>query len=274
MTINRKRVCLTCTVSAIVAFSLALAPMSFADAKVRTGTNSSSFHSQQRQEEGLGIESNTPPSPENTDEANSAYHPSITITDEATGITVTGTLDNPLTDESNVFIETGENALHAQGECAACDEMRTMASGGYDIQIIKPCASTVEEGGKIGIRVPISFEHASLTPRIYICEGGELIQVEPTMVTSEDVRVAAKNQMPLAITFEAPDDSTQAANENAGESSSTKIPTVIPDDDEPDDGDEGEEEDQNPIIYVAIILLAVIILVSTFIALDKKQAKN
>ena len=99
-------------------------------------------------------------------------------TDGDTGVSVSavlpsdsGEVDLPAIE--NLAIAQGEDCLHAEGTCPACDELREMYRDGeldglYRITVVPECDAT----GKFEVSIPIGVETNKLTR--YWCDGGTL----------------------------------------------------------------------------------------------------
>lgn len=240
---SRKQAGLICAITIIMAFSLTLAPTSFAQARVRTHPNVSANR---------------------TYEENATYEPgkangpeiNLTVTDESTGIAALIPLDK-LTPEFE-----------------SCFSVEVLSDDG-ETQVIKPCVSTMEESEEVSLAIPIDPNHVGYTPKVYIC-GDDEQEVEAT-TTSDTIRATVPNQASVKIIYVAPTDIAQTDDESTGESSSTKINTVIPDDDDEPESTDDEDEDHTffevvAAFITALIIIGIFLLIGLFVTFGSKEA--
>ncbi|MDL2238423.1 InlB B-repeat-containing protein, partial [Christensenellaceae bacterium OttesenSCG-928-K19] len=111
-----------------------------------------------------------------------------TITDPATGVSVTGYFT------PGTRLKVTEKALHPAGTCAACDEIR--ASGGwaalYDVSI------TGQHSGNIELRLPVDSSYNGQSMSVWHCKRGH---VEKLSGTAKDgvVSITVSSLSPFAV---------------------------------------------------------------------------
>lgn len=254
---------LLCVITAIVAFSLTFMPMSFAEAKVRTGSHSSSS----------GGSTYTQPQHRDTSENN--WIDSSNTNDSATSANsaedepeaIAGSIDDPsaftrITDEATgITVSARTSETFNSDTDKSCFSIEVL-SDNRETLVIKPCISVMGENEKIGLIIPIDPEQIGNTPKVYDCQSEEK-EIVATVIDGT-IRIAIPNQTPVKITYEAP---------SRNESNSTKI-NIVTHDDEPEGSGENEETDQDLIKRIAVALAAILVIASIVVILKRKQGRQ
>lgn len=192
----------------------------------------------------------------------------------------------------------GKDALHVEGECPACDELRGMYSNG-DLSALY-CASIVPEKADMPmVSYVIPLEGMS-DAVVYQCVDGELVTKE-CEIRDNAAWFASTAQTPFGIRSEGAEASTAQESASAEDAATTsnKPMIVIPEDDDEDENvveggesedSEGEEallsegddndagslsgERQVLLFPLGAIAVVAVVIVAAYILLDPKRGSK
>lgn len=190
----------------------------------------------------------------------------------------------------------GKNALHVEGECPACDELRGMYSNG-DLSALY-CVSIVPEKADmpmVSYVVPLEGMSDAV---VYQCVDGELVTKE-CEIRDNAAWFASTAQTPFGIRSEGTEASTAQGPASAEDAATTsnKPMIVVPEDDDEDavEGSESEDsegedallgegddddtgslsEDKQALLFsLGAIAVVAAVMVAAYILLDPKRGSK